>query len=214
MSEFQALLDWRNTPSEGMDTNPAQRLMGRRCRTLLPMSEFLLRPSYPLRGDVVALARRKLRKKNDYDRHVKPLKAINLGESVRARLPGEKVWLPAECVGFAGPRRYLVKTGDDVYRRNRRDLLSTGEPPVTDQFDSPVTPQSSRSNAESTGANLPPPDAPESSVPSVPESVPTSVEQGRQETPSPVPFSKPPASLRRSHRERRPPRRFQDFVVN
>ena len=67
------------------------------------------------------------------------------------------------------------------------DLLSTGEPPVTDQFDSPVTPQSSRSNAESPRGNLPPPDVPESSVPSVPESVPTSIEQGRQETPSPVP---------------------------
>ena len=38
VSELQALLDWRNTPSEGMDTSPAQRLMGRRSRTLLPMS--------------------------------------------------------------------------------------------------------------------------------------------------------------------------------
>ena len=127
--------------------------------------------------------------KNYYDRHVKPLKPINLGESVRVRLPGEKVWSPAECVDFSGPRSYLVKTGDGVYRRNRRDLLSAGKTPVTDQFDSPVTPQSSRSNAESPEANLPPPDVPESSVPSVPESVPTSIEQGRQETPSPVPFS-------------------------
>ena len=42
VSEFQALIDWRNTPSEEMDTSPAQRLMGRRCRTLLPMSESLL----------------------------------------------------------------------------------------------------------------------------------------------------------------------------
>ena len=42
VSEFQALIDWRNTPSEGMDTSPAQRLMGRQCRTLLPMSESLL----------------------------------------------------------------------------------------------------------------------------------------------------------------------------
>ena len=47
VSEFQALLDWRNTPSEGMDTSTAQRLMGLRCRTLLS----LLRPSYPIRGD-------------------------------------------------------------------------------------------------------------------------------------------------------------------
>ena len=134
------------------------------------MLESLLRPSYPLRSDLRALAGRKLRQKNYYDRHVKPLKPINLGETVRVRLPGEKVWSPAECVGFAGPRSYVVKTGDAVYRRNRRDLLSTGEPPITDQFDSPATPQSSRSNAETPGENLPPPDVPESSGPSVPES--------------------------------------------
>ena len=166
-----------------MDTCPAQRLMGCRCRTLLPMSESLLRPSYPPRGYVRALAWRKWCQKNYYDRHVKPLKPINLGESVRVRLPGEKVWSPAECVGFAGPRSYLVKTGDAVYLVTAVTCWaqSTGEPPVTDQFDSPVTPQYSRSNAESPGANLPPPDVPESSVPSVPESVPTSVEQGRQE---------------------------------
>ena len=30
-SEFLALLDWRNTPTEGIGTSPAQRLMGRRC---------------------------------------------------------------------------------------------------------------------------------------------------------------------------------------
>ena len=54
VSEFQALLDWRNTPTEGMATSPAQRLMGRRCRTLLPTSECLLRPSYSLRDDVRA----------------------------------------------------------------------------------------------------------------------------------------------------------------
>ena len=88
VSEFQALLDWQNTPSEGMDTSPTRRMMGRRCRTLLPMSGSLLRPSYPLRGDKRALAGRKWRQKNYYDRHVKPLKTISLGETVRVRLPG------------------------------------------------------------------------------------------------------------------------------
>ena len=92
VSEFQVLLDWRNTPSEGMDTSPAQHLMGRRCRALLPMSESLLRQSYPLHGDVRALAGRKWRQKNYYDRHVKPLKPINLGKSRfcwSAQLPGK-----------------------------------------------------------------------------------------------------------------------------
>ena len=37
-SEFLALLDWRNTPTEGIRTRPAERLMGRRCRTLLPVA--------------------------------------------------------------------------------------------------------------------------------------------------------------------------------
>ena len=143
-----------------------------------------------------ALARRKWRQKNYYDQHVKPLKPINLGKTMRMRLPGEKVWSPAECVGVVGPCSYLVKTGYAVYRHNRRDLLNTGEPPITDQFDLPVTPQSSRSNAESPGANFPQPDVPQSSVPSAPESVPTSVEQGRQETLSPVPSFVPQINLR------------------
>lgn len=52
VSEFQAVLDWLNTPTEGMATSRAQRLMGRCCRTLLPTSESLLRPSYSLRDDV------------------------------------------------------------------------------------------------------------------------------------------------------------------
>ena len=86
------------------------------------MLESPLRSSYPLHSDVRALAGRKWRQKNYYDRHVKPLKFINLGESVRVRLPGEKVWSPAECMGFAGPRSYLLKTGDAVYHRNHRAI--------------------------------------------------------------------------------------------
>jgi len=45
-SEFQALLDWRNTPTEGIGTSPAQRLMGRRCKTLLLSTDILSKPLY------------------------------------------------------------------------------------------------------------------------------------------------------------------------
>ena len=34
----KALLDWQNTPADGVGTSLAQRLMGRRCRTLLPVT--------------------------------------------------------------------------------------------------------------------------------------------------------------------------------
>ncbi|KAI4887128.1 hypothetical protein NFI96_019030, partial [Prochilodus magdalenae] len=41
---YLALLDHRNTPSQGLDTSPAQRLLSRRTRTLLPTKASLLRP--------------------------------------------------------------------------------------------------------------------------------------------------------------------------
>ena len=44
--EFLVLLDWRNTPSEGIGLRPAQRLMERRCKTLLPVVGALLQPRY------------------------------------------------------------------------------------------------------------------------------------------------------------------------
>ena len=36
--EFLALLDWLNTPTEGVGTSPAQRLMGRRCCCVISTS--------------------------------------------------------------------------------------------------------------------------------------------------------------------------------
>ena len=45
-SEFLALLDWRNTPTEGVGISPAMRLMGRRCKTLLPIAGTLLQPRH------------------------------------------------------------------------------------------------------------------------------------------------------------------------
>ena len=51
ISEFQALLDWRNTPSEGMNSSPAQRFLGRSCKTLLPTPEALLNPGFSLVDD-------------------------------------------------------------------------------------------------------------------------------------------------------------------
>ena len=40
-----ALLDQRNTPTQGMATNPTQKFLSRRTRTLLPTKDTLLRPA-------------------------------------------------------------------------------------------------------------------------------------------------------------------------
>ena len=78
-SEYMALLDWMNTPSEGMGTSPAQRLMGRRCKTLLPTAGTLLKPR---------------RQSFYYNQHAHPFPPINEGATIRMRLPGEKTWTP------------------------------------------------------------------------------------------------------------------------
>ncbi len=58
-SEFQALLDWRNTPTEGIGTSPAQRFLGRRCKTLLPTTRALLQPQYSTEEDTQAINQQK-----------------------------------------------------------------------------------------------------------------------------------------------------------
>ena len=63
VSEFQALLDWRNTPSEGMNSSPAQRLLVRRCKSLLPTPGTLLTPGFSLANDAYQLRARKERQR-------------------------------------------------------------------------------------------------------------------------------------------------------
>ena len=45
---YLAFLDFRNTLTEGYTTSPAQRMLSRRKRTLLPMSNRLLKPEIPI----------------------------------------------------------------------------------------------------------------------------------------------------------------------
>ena len=89
------VLDWRNTPTEGFGTSPAQRLMGRRCKTLVPVAGTLLQPRYST--ETRALIGSKQRKQQHCNHHVKPLQPIDQGESVRMKLPGQKTRSPDTC---------------------------------------------------------------------------------------------------------------------
>ena len=44
---YLTFLDFRNTQTEGHTTSPAQRMLNRQTRTLLPMSNILLKPKIP-----------------------------------------------------------------------------------------------------------------------------------------------------------------------
>ena len=185
-SEYMALLDWRNTPSEGMSTSPAQRLMGRRCKTLLPTAGTLLKPRYDTDADTRALAGRKRRQSFYYNQHARSLTPIDEGATVRMRLPGEKTWTPGTCTEQVNPQSYRVKVGGTVYRRNRRQLVCAGEDPRDETSRDDVTSPPERDDSPLSDR------IPEThSPPVVPDVLP---------------------DLRRSVRERKPPARLNDYV--
>ena len=162
-SEFIALLDWRNTPTKGVGTSPAQRLMGRRCKTLLPVAGALLQPRHSTTEETRALTGRKHRQQFYYDKHTKPLHPINTGETVRMKLPGQESWSVGTCTGQEGPRSYEVKVGESFYRRNRRQLIHAGEPRNTDTQDlmeqEVTTPQPEAAEPATTAATIPVPES-------------------------------------------------------
>ena len=130
-SEVLALLDWRNTPTEGMTTSPAQRLMGRRCRTLLPASNELFHPRYAIKEEQAEIEKNKARQEQQYNKYTRPLGPLVSGYAVYMKLPGEKLWTKGVCITNAGPRSYTVLVNGMTYRRNRRQL-STALPEASE----------------------------------------------------------------------------------
>ena len=135
-SEYKALLDWRNTPSEGIGASPAQRFLGRRCRTLLPATNSLLQPQFSIQEYTQQLNKQKKRQQYYYNKHAHPLKPIMVGEPVLMRLPGHTKWSQGECTGLVGPRSYEVTIGSNKYRRNRKQLIVAGSLPREDHLPS------------------------------------------------------------------------------
>ena len=83
---YLGLLNFRNTPRDVTVGSPVQRLMGRRTRTQLPISEHLLtfKPSSPVSVQARLEEYRKQQKKF-YDRTAKPLEVLKQGDVVRMK---------------------------------------------------------------------------------------------------------------------------------
>ena len=84
---YLALLNIRNTPPRGHSFSPAQRLMGRRTRSTIPLSEELLRPEIADPPTVSSeINNRKIAAKTQYDKHTQaPLTPLPLGSHVYAK---------------------------------------------------------------------------------------------------------------------------------
>ena len=131
---YLALLDWRNTPTEGLDSLHAQRLMGRRTRTLLPTTASLLKPQLVKPATKLITQNRK-KQAQYYNRGAKELKQLKRGDVVRM-IPdpkdSKKRWKKAVCFKEVAPRSYEVEFEGKRYRRNRKHLIVTREKPEED----------------------------------------------------------------------------------
>ena len=130
---YVAILDYRNTPTQGMETSPVQRLMSRRTRTLLPTTRTLLQPRTPHPDrDVKDLLRRQQQQTRYYNRHSRDLPVLAEDDVVRMK-PfglGSKIWKKGRITARLDERSYMVETPDgETYRRNRSHLKKTKEDP-------------------------------------------------------------------------------------
>ena len=140
---YLAILDHRNTPTQGMLASPAQVLMNRRTKTLLPTAASLLKPTTTYNPELKRLS--KERQKKYYDITAKDLQPLQEGESVRMKphQKGKTEWRKAMVTKRLDERSYEIESEGRTYRRNRVELK-----PVK-------TPTTLSEPSEPTGANTP-----------------------------------------------------------
>ena len=127
---YLAILAARNTPTEYMDSSPAQRLLGRCTKTQLPITVELFKPQHVNTEDINKRIKTCQQKQaHYYNRKARDLPPLQEGDIVHMRpltLNG-KTWDRAMVEKRLDERSYLVATEDASYWRNRVDLRKTQE---------------------------------------------------------------------------------------
>ena len=128
---YLTLLDWRNTPTEGVCCSHVQRLCGRRTRTLLPTVTSLLKPTTT--PGVRERLKKKERQTYYYNRGTRELSPLCKDDAVvMLPSPQARKWKKAQVEDQVDVRSYAVRTEDGrVFRRNRRHLKKYDPPPAT-----------------------------------------------------------------------------------
>lgn len=136
---YLAILDHRNTPSQGLDSSPAQRLLSRRTKTLLPTKATLLRPEVVQVSQ--KLKNRQQRQGTYYNRSARDLDTLATGDCVRIQpLPPNAVWRLGRVLKPVDGRSYEVQLqSGSVIRRNRRHLRRAPGVTFSDPLDMEIS---------------------------------------------------------------------------
>ena len=135
---YLGLLEYRNTPIDGIGS-PAQLLMSRRLRSVIPTTDAQLQPK-AIAPDQVRekLKLKQAKQKHYFNKHSKHLPMLEEGDRVRVQTG--KRWKPGVVTEQAGtPRSYKILTDEgQEYRRNRKMMRTSHEIGTTPLDNSPL----------------------------------------------------------------------------
>ena len=200
-----------------MSSSPAQRMFGRRTRTLLPTTSSLLKPK--VQGDVKEkLIKQKSKQVKYYNRSSKEPPPLQSGQVAIVRVAPkqgdrERKWFKACVEEQVDIRLYEVRTEDGkLYRRNHRHLRQSKEPFAQTAEASPVVqPQHNQTNTSPTTAEPTRPKATVQPVQNSPVGQPKETEPVKVSLSQEPPPTTKPTVVTRSGRVSRHPQYLQDF---
>ncbi|KAL9988400.1 hypothetical protein ACROYT_G002838 [Oculina patagonica] len=112
---YLAILAHRNTPTQGMESSPAQRLMNRRTKILLPNTRELLKPHSVVPDmEITALRKRQEKQAQHHSKSAKKLEPLANGDEVRMKpfVAGKKILEKAMVKERLDERSYTVETAN------------------------------------------------------------------------------------------------------
>jgi len=123
---YLALIDYRNTPKADIGLSPAERMLGRKTRGLIPAvnGKYEQKLFQEVKDNI---EKSKAKQKQYYDRGARPLTSLQPGDVVHMKLPGAETYTKGNVIGSRGPRSYRVRVNGKTYVRNRRQLIKSLE---------------------------------------------------------------------------------------
>ena len=95
---WMAMLDFRNTPSQGMATSPAQRMFNRRTQTSVPISASLLQPAVTTASDEKDREKLTEQQRKYYTSASTALQDLAVGQRVWLHQPLSVQWKMSQAI--------------------------------------------------------------------------------------------------------------------
>ena len=131
---YKALLELRNTPRQDVNMSPAQIMMGRQIRTMIPHKQKYSPPSPTYEK---LRAKRQQSVIETYNKNAKDLKPIPMNNPVYFKDPNNK-WQPGKVTQRKGRSYNILSENGNTYRRNRVHLREK-QTPFDNTFEAVLT---------------------------------------------------------------------------